>query len=107
MNKQHDVNQGEVHVVFGEETAFWKANCEELSARYPGKWLLIHGSEVVDALDTFSEAARALRGLNAIALIQPVDPGMTKDAIFLATIDGTAGEFTLDFPDASPIEHGT
>ena len=86
MNKQRDVSQDEVHVVFGEETAFWKANCEELSARYPGKWLLIRGSEVVDALDTFSEAARALRELKAIALIQPVDPGMAKDAIFLATM---------------------
>ena len=86
MNKQHDVNQGEVYVVFGEETAFWNANRDELSARYPGKWLLIRGSEVVDALDTFSEAARKLRELNAIALIQPVDPGMARDAIFLATM---------------------
>ena len=61
MNKQRDVSQDEVHVVFGEENAFWKANCEELSARYPGKWLLIRGSEVLDVLDTFSEAAHALR----------------------------------------------
>lgn len=86
MNKHQDVSQDGVHVVFGEETAFWNANCEELSARYPGKWLLIRGSEVVDALDTFSQAARKLRKLNAIALIQPVDPGMARDTIFLATV---------------------
>ena len=86
MNKQRDASQDEVHVVFGEETAFWNANRDELSAQYPGKWLLIQRSEVVDALDTFSEAARKLRELNAIALIQPVDPGMARDAIFLATM---------------------
>ena len=86
MNKHQDVSQDGVHVVFGEETAFWNANCEELSARYPGKWLLIRGSEVVDALDTFSQAARKLRELNAIALIQPVEAEMAKDAALLPSI---------------------
>ena len=85
MNKQPNTSQDGVHVVFGEETAFWNANRDELSARYPGKWLLIQGSEVVDALDTFSQAARALRELDAIALIQPVDPGMARDAILLGS----------------------
>ena len=86
MNKQRDVSQDDVHVVFGEETAFWKANREELSARYPGKWLLIRGSEVLDVLDTFSEAAHALREMNDIALIQPVEAGMAKNAIGLPSV---------------------
>ena len=87
MNKQSHAGQDEAHIVFGEETAFWNANRHDLSVKYPGKWLLIQGSEVVNALDTFSEAARALRNLDAIALIQPVEPGMARDAVFL-----------LDFP---------
>ena len=86
MNKQPDVGQDGVHVVFGEETAFWNANRDELSARYPGKWLLIQGSRVVSVQDTFSEAARALRELDAIALIQPVEAEMAKDSILLPSI---------------------
>ena len=51
-----------------------------------GKWLLIRGSEVLDALDTFSEAAHALREMNDIALIQPVEAGMAKNAIGLPSV---------------------
>ena len=85
VNTQRNVTP-EVHVVFGEETAFWNANRQELSVRYPGKWLLIRGSEVIGAFGTFSQAAQVSREMNVIALIQPVEPGMAKDTILLPSV---------------------
>ena len=40
---------------FPIEVAFWEANKEELTRRYPGKYLIIRGEEIQGVLDTLHD----------------------------------------------------
>ena len=44
---------------FPIEVAFWEANKEDLTRRYPGKYLIIRGEEVQGVLDTIEEVRLA------------------------------------------------
>lgn len=72
--------------LLAEERAAFEKHKDEWAAKYPGKFALIHGSDLVGAFDSQAQAyAEALKRFGVTPVwIVPLTPGVAQEAHFPA-----------------------
>ena len=81
------VKERDAEVLLEEELTFWNSNQDSLRERYPNRWLLIKGNEVLGDYETYEELIVADRELNA-PLIQFA--AFPNDSVSIPTISVTS-----------------
>ena len=66
------VKERDTEVLLEKELTFWDSNQDSLRKRYPNRWLLIRGDEVLGDYETYDELIVADREMDA-PLIKFVD----------------------------------
>ena len=81
------VKERDAEVLLEEELTFWNSNQDSLRERYPNRWLLIKGNEVLGDYETYEELIVADRELNAPLIQFATFP---NDSVSIPTISVTS-----------------